>query len=106
MIRLEVGKKYIDGLGREVVVNYVGKDKIVYKMTGNEYESIESKDYAQANLKEMPKEPKKLGQLYMWAGDDYIYGDLKCLSPDNTDTRNCIPVAINENGEVFERIDK
>lgn len=58
-----------------------------------------------------PKEPKKLGQLYMCIeeninfGDKYVYGHI-FASEETMYEVNFIPVTINEKGEVFERIEE
>jgi hypothetical protein len=107
MIKLEVGKKYINANGFETKVLYIGNNHIMCSVKDTEY--LYNKNKALRNWKEMPKEPNKLGQLYMcikenkeligsrFYGDIFVSEDFYFYEGDNFK-----PITINEFGEVFE----
>lgn len=104
---LKVGESY-NGGGLTVVVDYLGKTKLMYSHKGAEY--IWRIDLFIKEYEPLPKEPKKLGQLYMCTESHRIglnrteEGDILILVSGDTllHSDRWTKVYISDKGEVFK----
>lgn len=101
--KIEVGKTY-KGIssGVDKTVKYIGDSIVLYEFYSIEARNIKefavSIEVFKQENKELPKEPKKLGQLY------YCNKERRTLFWDSSHDAmdgNWQPVTINEKGEVY-----
>lgn len=105
--KIEVGNTYLDVEEDEVTVIFVGEQKLFYSWKNNKgeyFECSKTLDNARKYWKELPKEPKKLGQLYVCVepGSYSTIGDLMVFPVGINAPENWQPCTLNvKTGEVF-----